>query len=86
MTILAPHKMLRFMRDHRWTQSHLSDYLDAELSEPERRRVEEHVGMCPKCRRVLATLRKTLTALRAIGSEPPRADLADTVIARLPER
>jgi anti-sigma factor RsiW len=86
MRILPPHKMLRFMRDHRWTHAHLSDYLDEELSAPERRRVEEHVGMCPKCRRVLATLRKTLEALRSLGTEPARAGLADTVIARLPEQ
>ncbi len=53
-------KKRRFMRDHEWTHEHLSDYIDGELRERERERVEEHVGMCPQCRRVLATLRKTV--------------------------
>ena len=37
----------RFMRDHRWTHAHLSDYLDDELAPRERARVQEHVRWCP---------------------------------------
>jgi anti-sigma factor RsiW len=72
----------RFMREHEWTQAHLSDYLDEELSGEERHRVEEHVGMCPQCRRVLATLRRTLEGLAAL-SAPPRPGVANGVIDRL---
>lgn len=84
--IYRPLAMLRFVRDHRWTHAHLSHYLDEELSQPERRRVEEHVGMCPPCRRVLATLVKTLDGLQTLGAAPaPSGGIAGSVIARLRE-
>jgi anti-sigma factor RsiW len=72
----------RYMREHRWTHAHLSEYVDAELSPRERDRVEEHVGVCPHCRRVLATLMRTLENLRGLHAEAP-ANLADGVIDRL---
>jgi anti-sigma factor RsiW len=72
----------RYMREHRWTHAHLSDYLDEELSPEERRRVEEHVGICPHCRRVLRTLRRTLESLMELPAEP-RPRVADGVIERL---
>ena len=75
----------RFMREHRWTHTHLSDYVDHDLDPDGRRRVEEHVGLCPQCRRVLATLRRTLRELRQLGAAP-RPDLADGIIERLDDR
>jgi anti-sigma factor RsiW len=72
----------RFMREHRWTHAHLSDYLDHDLDPAERERVEEHVGLCPQCRRVLATLRRTLVGLRELGA-PQSPDVADGIIERL---
>lgn len=78
-------KKWRFMRDHEWTHEHLSDYIDGELRERERERVEEHVGMCPQCRRVLATLRKTVAGLGSLMSPSPPPGLADSVIGRLHE-
>jgi anti-sigma factor RsiW len=72
----------RFMREHRWTHSHLSEYVDEGLDRAARQRVEEHIGLCPQCRRVLATLRRTLRELRELG-RPPRPDLADGIIERL---
>jgi anti-sigma factor RsiW len=72
----------QFMREHRWTHAHLSGYLDQELGEAEVARAEEHVGVCPQCRRVLATLRRTLASLRELGS-PRRPDLAAGIIERL---
>jgi anti-sigma factor RsiW len=74
----------RFMRDHMWTRKHLSDYLDEELQTRERERVEHHVHGCPSCHRLLATLRRTLEGLHALGREPlPSEGVADSVIARL---
>lgn len=73
---------MRYMREHRWTHSHLSEYLDRELDAPERARVEQHVGICPHCHRVLATLKRTLEGLRALPAGR-RPNLADTVIERL---
>jgi anti-sigma factor RsiW len=72
----------RFMRDHRWTQERLSDYLDGELREPERERVERHVHWCPECRRVLETLRRTLKELMELRGTPGES-IAPGVIARL---
>jgi len=72
----------RFMRDHRWTQSHLSDYLDGDLHDAERERVERHVHWCPECRRVLETLRRTLKELMELRS-PPGESIAPGVIDRL---
>lgn len=79
---------LRFMREHRWTSSHLSEYIDQELSVPERRRIEEHAGLCPHCHRMLATLRRTVSGLRSLGSpaQPPAGDgLTEAVLSRFRE-
>lgn len=79
----------RFMREHRWTHAHLSDYLDEDITSGGRRRVEEHVGVCPECRRVLATLRRTLAGLRGLRDAPAAGrgageeQVADRVIDRL---
>jgi anti-sigma factor RsiW len=62
---------LRFMREHRWTSTHLSEYIDRELSEPDSERVEEHVRLCPQCHRILGTLRRTVGGLRSLRDRPP---------------
>ena len=72
----------RYMREHNWTHAHLSEYLDEELAAEETARVEDHVSICPHCRRVLATLRRTLQGLGALRAEQ-RARVADGVIQRL---
>ncbi len=86
----------RFMRDHRWTQSHLSSYVDRELEPGGRTRVDRHTERCPECRRALATLKRTVQALRRLGidegmiapSEPVTSQIvpgpvAESVIGRL---
>jgi len=75
----------RYMREHRFTHAHLSAYLDKGLDEAEARRVEEHASICPQCKRVLATLRRTLTGLRELHGEP-KVDVADGVIEALRKR
>lgn len=72
----------RYMREHRWTHAHLSDYVDEELPPDEAARVEAHVGICPQCRRVLATLRRTLEGLRSLQAEFDTG-IAKAVIERL---
>ena len=72
----------RHMREHNWTHAHLSDYLDDDLSPAERERLEEHLGICPHCRRVLRTLRRTLESLMELSAEP-RPSVSDGVIERL---
>ena len=78
----GPVKRWTFMREHRWTQARLSDYLDGELSHHDRERVEQHTGICPRCSRMLATLRRTLRELMGLHDEP-RPSVADGVIERL---
>jgi len=56
-----------FMREHRWTQEPLSPYIDRELDSRERERVDRHTALCPQCHRALATLRRTVQALRRLG-------------------
>jgi anti-sigma factor RsiW len=72
----------RYMREHRWTHAHLSDYLDRQLTPEERERVEAHASICPHCSRVLATLRRTLEGLHLLRAQPQTA-VAEGVIARL---
>lgn len=72
----------RFSYDHRFTQQRASQYLDGELSAGGRRRVERHAGVCPPCRRLLATLRRTLADLGRL-SVKPHAGVAEGVLERL---
>jgi len=72
----------RYMREHRWAHGHLSEYVDEELRAADVTRVEAHVGICPHCGRVLATLRRTLDELRWLREEPALG-VADSVIDRL---
>jgi anti-sigma factor RsiW len=72
----------RFMRAHRRTGARLSPYLDGELEPRDRRLVEEHVHRCPECRRVLATLRRTLEGLLGLRGLP-QTSVAPGVIDRL---
>jgi anti-sigma factor RsiW len=72
----------RYMREHTWTHAHLSEYLDQQLSDGERERLEAHLSICPHCRRVLRTLRRTLESLMGLPRDP-RHGLADGVIDRL---
>ena len=74
----------RSMREHLWTRSHLSPYLDGEVSPAERRRVEDHAHVCPKCHRILESLKRTLAELRGMSEERSApTGLADSVIARI---
>ena len=76
---------LRFHRDHRFTQTQMSEYLDGGVPADGRRRIEGHVGACPQCRRLLATLRRTVENLRLLSAEP-RPGVADGVVQRLREQ
>jgi anti-sigma factor RsiW len=75
-------EMPRFMREHRWTRAHVSDYIDGLLAPAGAQRVHEHVDRCPRCRQLLASLQRTVAALGMLR-ERPGHDLADAVIDRL---
>ena len=67
-----------------WT-ARLSDYLDGELSDAERRTLERHLGACPACTAVLAGLAEVVERARALPDRPPAADLWSGVAARIAE-
>jgi len=73
---------IRFMRDHRLVASQASAYLDRELDEPARRRVERHARVCPLCHHLIETLRGTIAGLAGLRAETG-VEIADMVIARL---
>jgi anti-sigma factor RsiW len=76
----------RFRRDHRWAPDHMSAYLDGELAMGGRTRMERHVRECPECGWLLASLSRTLGALRrlpAAGGGTDPLQLAASVRRRL---
>ena len=70
------------MIDHRFTAAHASDYLDGQLPEPGRRRIERHTRVCPHCRTLLASLRRMIDMLPGLAA-PPSTGVADGVLQRL---
>ena len=79
---------IRFRIDHRWTPAHASDYLDGELSQRRKRRVEWHAGDCPECRELLRGLKALIASLGGLRDdvgELAAASLLESVRARLDE-
>ena len=65
-------------------RQNLDDFVDEELSEQERLRVEQHLAACDACRQELAELRSLLEAARGLGPEvAPDRDLWPTIESRL---
>lgn len=61
----------------------LSEYLDGELKEAERRALERHLGACPGCTAALAELAAVVERARALPASPPATDLWAGVAARI---
>jgi anti-sigma factor RsiW len=57
----------------------VSDYLDGELDAETRRRVEEHLALCPPCRLYVEQVRGTVRALGRL----PEHDLPEHAVAEL---
>ena len=72
----------RFMLDHRFTRAHASEYLDDDLAEERRRRIDRHASVCPQCHAVLASLRRLIDALPYLARSP-RAGIANGALERL---
>lgn len=70
------------LADHRFTQAHASEYLDGDLEESGRARIELHTSVCRKCRALLASLRRMIDELPRLSPAPP-ASVADGVLERL---
>jgi anti-sigma factor RsiW len=61
----------------------LSAYLDGEIDEAERRRVEAHLADCADCRALLDDLRQMVRRSRALDDRPPSHDLWPGIEARI---
>jgi anti-sigma factor RsiW len=71
-------------REERCREAHsrLSDYIDGDLEADERRRVERHLRWCPRCRRVLASLTRTVSGLRGLGRRERGLSVSDPTCGR----
>ena len=47
----------------------VTDYLEGALTEPERRRFEEHIGLCPDCTNYLEQMRLVIKASGRLSEE-----------------
>src|SRR5439155_1946384 len=68
-----------------WTDK-LSEYLDGELPDDERRAVDAHLRSCAECSAVLADLKRVVARAQGVGAgvpRPPAADLWDGIAARI---
>src|SRR6266568_1811992 len=65
-----------------WTDR-LSEYLDGELTGPERTTLEAHVASCDACRTTLDELRRVVTNARALDDRPPTMDLWPAIATRI---
>jgi Putative zinc-finger len=75
---------MRDKRDHRWSQRHVSDYIDGELATRQQRRLEAHARLCPDCGRLRRSLTILVWELRELGSvRSTGTRVADGVIKRL---
>jgi anti-sigma factor RsiW len=58
----------QFKLDHRWVRAQMSAYIDGELADRRRGRMEAHLARCERCQHLLAGLRATISAVRALPS------------------
>jgi hypothetical protein len=73
--------MTEAMQDD-WTDR-LSDYLDDELTPPERAALEAHLAGCARCSETLAELREVVARAATLPARPPAADSWPAIDARL---
>jgi anti-sigma factor RsiW len=53
--------------DHRWSQQHLSHYVEGELGPRARRRLDRHALGCVECGRGLRAMRALVYAVQGLG-------------------
>ena len=59
----------------------VTDYLEGELAERDRRRLETHLAGCPHCSEYLAQMRRTLDLLGRIEPEALDPRVQDELVA-----
>ena len=65
-----------------WT-SRLSEYLDDELTEPERAALQAHLATCTDCAETLGDLRRVVRRARVLGHRPPSRELWPGIAQRI---
>ncbi len=73
-------------RECRQLRQHLPEYADGSLTGPQRARVEDHVGRCPRCAAEVEDLRAITDAVRAIPPDEVPEDLLPRLQRSLRER
>lgn len=68
--------------DHRFTQRHLSHYVEGDLSARARRRLERHAAECPDCSRGIRAM-KALLRLIARIDRPQELEAPASVFDRV---
>jgi anti-sigma factor RsiW len=53
--------------DHRWSQQHLSHYVEGDLHPRARQRLERHARGCVECSRGIRATRALVRAIRGLG-------------------
>jgi len=56
-----------FLADHRWSQQHLSHYVEGDLTPRARRRLDRHARDCADCARGVLAMRALVYATHALG-------------------
>ena len=55
-----------FLADHRWSQQHLSHYVEGDLTSRARRRLDRHARDCVDCERGVRAMRALVSAVGAL--------------------
>jgi len=69
-------------RDHRWSQKHLSHYVEGDLGPVARRRLDRHARDCVDCGRGIRAMRALVYALGGLGG-PAGVRAPATIFARV---
>jgi anti-sigma factor RsiW len=66
----------------KWTER-LSEYIDGDLTQPEREALEAHLMSCPECSRTLQELRAVVARAGQVIDREPESDLWAGIAARI---
>jgi anti-sigma factor RsiW len=81
----SPLARIRFARDHRWSQAHMSEYVDGELTARDCERIERHTRDCADCRDLRTSLQQMIATL-ATFRDRPEYSVASSVLAGVRQR
>ena len=60
----------------------VTDYLEGAMPRPDRARFEQHLAVCPECRRYLEQMKQTVAALGRVPAEPIPAEVEAKLLER----